>query len=227
MKRKVIAVIVLLMFLMAPCYGVYGTEENEIIPAMTEAEDWYDVSTDSYHYPITPESPEWATFDTHDEMVEACTIPQEILDDISTKDLAELVLEYPLSIDCMAFSNEELGIEIVEGNFNGLKELLRRDDGLQTLLSCYKKITLKAEDVIPETVKKAAKASSEDLLAKLDEFEKSNPAAHAKMESAFCEEKKKQFAERILSNYFSDLPDDAKTVYEKAYKELNNTEFYW
>ncbi len=41
-------------------------------------------------YPVTPNSKEWKNLSSHAEMVKACTIPDELLDKISTQELLEL-----------------------------------------------------------------------------------------------------------------------------------------
>ena len=57
----------------------------------TLAEHWM-TNEKEFDYPIKPESDEWKIFDTHEKMVEACTIPDEIIQKMSTQELLEIVL---------------------------------------------------------------------------------------------------------------------------------------
>lgn len=114
-----------------------STEEEIEIVAMTDADDWIDEKTGEISFPIDADSEEWKNFDTHDEMVEACTIPDEILAEISTADLVDLVLDYPLLIDMFSFDTYEMGMEVISKNFNGMCELLSREGAAQLLLDAY------------------------------------------------------------------------------------------
>lgn len=88
-----------------------------------------------YEYPITPDMEEWKEFESHVEMIEACQIPEDILDHLSTPALAETVINYPLLSDMLAWSDSDLGFQSVVSSFNGLEELLSRDDGVDCLLT--------------------------------------------------------------------------------------------
>lgn len=92
----------------------------------------------AWDYPVKPGSEQWASFTTGKQMLEACQIPQRILDNISTTDLIKLCLNYPLFFEYAAFNNEREGIRIMIENFNGLKELSKRKDGVRELVKIYK-----------------------------------------------------------------------------------------
>ena len=97
-------------------------------------------STDAYQFPILPGSTEWQALQTHDEMVAVTQIPVETLSTISTHGLAMTVLDYPLLADIWAFDSVQQGFSIVTNNFNGLQELLVREDAGRELLILYEQM---------------------------------------------------------------------------------------
>lgn len=88
-----------------------------------------------YVYPVTPVMDEWKNFNSHSEMIQACQIPEDILSCMSTEALAETVVNYPLLSDMLAWSDATLGFQSVLDSFNGLQELLAREDGVTYLLN--------------------------------------------------------------------------------------------
>jgi hypothetical protein len=97
-------------------------------------------ASDAYDYPVKPGTAGWKAFTTHDEMLKACQIPEDILKNMSTKGLVETVLEYPLYGDMMAYDSIQQGFEAVASQFNGLSELLNRKDAGTELLAIYSKM---------------------------------------------------------------------------------------
>lgn len=102
---------------------------------------------DAYDYPIKPGTDEWKAFGSHEEMVKACQIPEELLHRMSTTALVETVLNYPLTIDWWAYDSTEIGIERVRGQFNGLSELLSRNDAGVSLIASYQTVDPSTIDV--------------------------------------------------------------------------------
>ena len=56
-----------------------------------------------WDYPVKPGSKEWQQLTTQELKVRACQIPDELLSQISTKDLVELCLNYPLLMNVTFF----------------------------------------------------------------------------------------------------------------------------
>lgn len=81
-----------------------------------------------YTYPITVSDSEWNNFKTLQEKLDAIQIPTDLLGKMSTEDLLETVMNYPLLGDLMVYSDVQTGIDKVSTKFNGLEELLNRDD---------------------------------------------------------------------------------------------------
>lgn len=102
--------------------------------------------TGAYEYPIKPGSNQWKAFTTHIDMVNSCQIPNTILQGMSTIDLVETCLDYPLYGDMYAYNLLQNGFEVVTANFNGLQELLKRKDASTILLERYKEMNPEAFD---------------------------------------------------------------------------------
>jgi hypothetical protein len=81
-----------------------------------------------YEYPIEPGTDEWKALKTHEQKLDISQIPEETLHNMTTEALLDTVLNYPLLIDIMAYNSTEKGIVAVSEQFNGLEELLNRDD---------------------------------------------------------------------------------------------------
>jgi hypothetical protein len=90
-----------------------------------------------FDYPIKPGTLEWAKFQSHTDMINACQIPGNILKSISTKALIKTCLQYPLLVDIFAYDDFQVGFEHVASNFNGLRELFQRPDLAESTLQEY------------------------------------------------------------------------------------------
>lgn len=86
-----------------------------------------------WDYTVKPGSNEWAQLTTQDMKVKACQIPSEILQQISTQDLIDLYLNYPLLLNITVFSTFQKGMDDLGNNFNGIIELYRRDESAKLL----------------------------------------------------------------------------------------------
>lgn len=141
MKRKSSVILVLISCLLI-CMIPNAFAQNNSNPNVD-----YTITT-PYEYPVTPLMDKWKEFESHLEMIDACQIPDDILPHLSTAALAETVLNYPLLSDMLAWSDSNLGYQSVVSNFNGLNELLSREDGMDYLLNAT--LTLSSSDDINE-----------------------------------------------------------------------------
>lgn len=73
-----------------PEKGVYSVSDllnsDKEQEASTLAEKWI-ADGQEFDYPVKPESEEWKVLDTHEKMVEVCTIPDEVIQQMSTYEL--------------------------------------------------------------------------------------------------------------------------------------------
>lgn len=104
-------------------------------------------SSGAYEYPIKPGSTQWKALNSHDEMVEVSQIPNNIIREISTENLVEACLNYPLYGDMFAYDQLQKGFDVVTAHFNGLQELIKRRDSGKILLYKYIKMDPKALNV--------------------------------------------------------------------------------
>ena len=97
-----------------------------------------------YEYPITPrKTPEkWKGFTSHGQMLDACQIPEDILDTMTTRQLLLTCVDYPLANDALAYAdfNTDPFCPVIRRH-NGLKELFKRPDFSSELAALYKYYT--------------------------------------------------------------------------------------
>lgn len=88
------------------------------------------IITEPYEYPVVPGTDEWKTFTTHEQMIQACQIPESILKRMTTEALLLTVMDFPLLGDTLLFDNEDAGYKALKENCNALIEFLERDDAV-------------------------------------------------------------------------------------------------
>lgn len=103
-----------------------------ILPAFLLAQE-----KKAWDFPVKPGTNEWKKFQSNQEMVDACQIPKDIISSISTEDLTEICLQYPLLSDVFAFENLNNGLDKLFADFNGFRELYSRKDAPQNLIKKY------------------------------------------------------------------------------------------
>ena len=86
-----------------------------------------------YVYPLQPNTPEWKAIISRKDRAAACQIPADILPAMTTRALAETVLNYPFLSDMYAWNTTSIGFHVLLEDFNGLRELVSRSDGLEVL----------------------------------------------------------------------------------------------
>lgn len=94
----------------------------------------------SYDFPVKPGSKEWKKLDSKEEKLKLTQIPENDLKNLSTSALVETVLNYPLLVDMFAFDSYEEGFKAVRENFNGLAELVKREDAGTSLIQAYNEL---------------------------------------------------------------------------------------
>lgn len=93
---------------------------------------------DAWDYPVKPGTNAWKALKNNTEKVQACHVPDDILFTAKTPELLRICLSYPLLPDIFAFNNIKDGFEKFETDFNGFRELIKRDDVSNELLKKYK-----------------------------------------------------------------------------------------
>ncbi len=107
-----------------------------------------------YNFPVKPGTNEWRQFQTHDEMIRHCQIPDSIISSMSTKDLLESYLNYPLIMDMFAYDNLKDGFDKTNNTLNCFQILLKREDIGKIIIEKYKvmKVVIDINDTISAKV---------------------------------------------------------------------------
>ncbi len=96
-----------------------------------------------YNFPVKPGTEEWNNLETEADRLEALQIPENLLSTMSTQDLIITCLNYPAMAYFSAYNNPQDGMNVIIQRFNGLKELMKRSDAPNILLSTYKEMGTK------------------------------------------------------------------------------------
>jgi hypothetical protein len=99
-----------------------------------------------WDYPVKPGSEEWALLNSHQKKVDACLIPENLVSNLTTSQLLEVCLDYPLLPDIMVFGSWAEGMKRFKDNFNGVEELLARADAPAVLEKRYSSVKPSAID---------------------------------------------------------------------------------
>lgn len=148
----------------------------------------------AYEYPVKPGTKEWKAFGSHDAMVTACQIPDPILLKISTTDLIETVLNYPLFGNVWwSRNNIQQGFEHMFSESNGVRELFKRRDAGALLLAKYRGMD-------PAGFKKGASLEERDNdVMRLQEVE--ILLAQDAVQAALTESQRTELKKLILAKY--------------------------
>lgn len=103
-------------------------------------------SSRNNEHPITS-NPEWKSMD-RPQRVKVSQIPEGILAGMPTEVLIDEVLRYPLRIDFLVFNTYRAGFNRVLVDFNGLQELVEREDVGVKLLEKYREFELGHEETL-------------------------------------------------------------------------------
>jgi hypothetical protein len=79
----------------------------------------------------------WRTFNSLEDMLEACQLPNELLPVISTENLIQTIMNHPLYGIYSAYNNELDGVNVLLDNFNGFKELQNREGASEAVIEYY------------------------------------------------------------------------------------------
>ena len=132
----------------------------------------------TWDYPIKPGSEEWCKIDNYFDRLELLNIPENILENITTKELVALCLQYPQMELAFTRNSSIEGISFLASMFNGFAELLSRADAGNELFEYYKKMGASQYSVLDKTEKVKHKM---DFI--IIELALSSPAVLTNMES--------------------------------------------
>ncbi|MDE5844245.1 MAG: hypothetical protein K2H44_02530 [Muribaculaceae bacterium] len=94
---------------------------------------------------VIPETPKfifpdgWQSITNHEEKIAFLQIPENILPKMSTEDLVEVCMTYPLGPECFFYNDYQFGLARGIDNFNGFAELKKRVGAFEKILDYYEK----------------------------------------------------------------------------------------
>ena len=96
---------------------------------------------DSYEYSVTPGTIAWEELGTFSRRLDACRIPEETLDAMTTDALVDAVVNFPFLLNLMVYNSVSDGFDCLLSQCDALKELLTREDGADKLAEKYISLT--------------------------------------------------------------------------------------
>lgn len=136
---------------------ISGTNDKEIEyyvdyePYFSEASDWRD-GFDNVRMPIAEDENLWQSKPAYIERCELCAIPQEVIDNITTEELANLVIECPLGRQLMLSEGIDDGMTSFLRDFNGLRALLDREDCGTVIMNIYDSYHIPEEKAFDDSI---------------------------------------------------------------------------
>ncbi|MGN0808986.1 MAG: hypothetical protein ACI4NQ_03370, partial [Christensenellales bacterium] len=97
----------------------------------------------------TPE--EWKALEDVIAMREASQVPSDVIDTVSTDELVLYCMNYNLFADIFLFNTMQDGMDSMRINYNGLSELINREDAAECLIRLYKLYDLDTQSVRDES----------------------------------------------------------------------------
>ena len=162
MKNKILRLISSVLILLLLCITTTGatyTEADDDKSWHVTEKVYFGDNYTGFKYQVIPGTDNWPYGD-HWKMVEMCQIPIEECKSMSTNQLLDTVVAYPLMGDIMAYDDWKTGFEVIKSSFNGLSELLTRED-----------------------LDSALKDKEKSIRDSRDEFNKENPVSVTKKET--------------------------------------------
>ncbi len=180
--------------------------------------DYYPDDYIGYEYPVRPGTEEWAELSDHRAMVEACTIPEDVLAEMTTEELAQTILAYPLIADMFAYDNWYTGLDIVTDNFNGLEEFSNRTDSSSAIVDLYiEQELVSIDDVDSVTAVLNGEETTDTLNANYNTIK--NVLYYMVMSTLLSDD---TYSQKMTVNDKSDL----LTVAMQKEKQLKNSDIY-
>ncbi len=170
MKRKILGFTIILSWILGRSVKSYIVGDADLqelsMPDIiyNDEADWY--SSGKVEFAINIFDDEWKDLHTQEEMIAACQIPDKLLRKLTTHDLLKLTEAYPLLGNIYTGNTIEEGFQYVIDSFNGLQELLKREDCLKVVCEEYDNLIIPEKQVIDYS----GYQTEEDLVAYINEI---------------------------------------------------------
>lgn len=96
----------------------------------------------SFRYPFSQGDKKWKEFKNPQDRIVALQIPEDVLTKISTEELISCCLDFPYLSDAVFFDDINDGFNSLVSEFNGLRELQKREDRIDALIKTFGLISL-------------------------------------------------------------------------------------
>jgi len=136
MKKIMLTVVAGILMITASCQK---DVKQDIAVADTLGTDLLEKKSLAYDYPIKPGTEAWKKLSTKKEMIDVCQIPENVLFTLTSEELMDVCLAYPLLNDIFAYISVEEGVTKLFQEFNGIRELSKRKDAIRLFLEEYKR----------------------------------------------------------------------------------------
>ncbi len=118
--------------------NIDNTGDEKYTPYYQEASQWYD-KDGNIQTPITLDEELWQSTPIFSERCELCAIPDEVLQNATTEDLLQLVVDCKLNYLISLYGDVDMAMTRITECFNGIRELMSREDCGQVVLDMYNK----------------------------------------------------------------------------------------
>lgn len=154
MYKKIISLVLVIIMFTGISINAFAIDSNQIL-----TESKYSVDLDSIYDVVY--SSEWSDM-VRPDRIDACQIPNEILDKLSTTELIQAVLDFPFFIDIYAFDTISEGYSCVFSECKALQTLVRRNDKAETIIKYYSSMD------VPKNIKNTSENKKFDDLWKME-----------------------------------------------------------
>lgn len=150
--KKIISLV--LLFSIAITANAVGIIEN------MEPVKLYTINT-PYEYPIVPGTAEWEKLETNVDKINACAVPNKVINNMTTEALLKTYLTHPMIINLFAYDNDyDVAFNMMKSYYNiGLDELVSREDVANEILKSYSEI-----EVFDGTIEATLSNDERDML---------------------------------------------------------------
>ncbi len=146
MKEKLLLLLILgfMMFFLQACGSKEFNSEDEIIGIKEHSEKYTYIGY--YEYSIE-------TYMNADDIIRVCRIDEEILNTMSSEQLSQAVVDYPLINICFMESHTLYDTSGLKKQSDAYAKLVTREDGKNAFISKIKEIEDTADEVLLENLK--------------------------------------------------------------------------
>ncbi len=110
-----------------------------------QSADKWKKSKGKYLYPVSAMDKKWYKCNSIEERFAACQLPRKILKDLSTEEMFEMILDFPLLSTIEGYETASEALAYLADTFNGFDEFMKRDDCYAVVEKYYNEYTIPKE----------------------------------------------------------------------------------